>query len=517
MRKFITIPGFKGGQADSLYEGLEKQTFQTIRNLNVNRGNILSPLPAFVDITAPVGTGTNNFAPLNCIKGSDGLYYFVGNQTETSVRVRLYSTGSLIAAPTWTQRDTVTTTDALSSAMEEYKDGIFWGYGTTLKRWGDISGTPASTTISAGLTTGINFLRENKGLGVIFFVHDTGRLIGKYDNSTVTLAALTLNKDERAVGIEPWGRFNIIGIRQVAKQDKFYIWDGSATTVDDVIPTGDMGLQAFRLIGSVIHYIVARDVVQGDRFFRYYTLSIGGQPKLIKEFRVSTVTGTVDVEVQAMDTIGDTFQFAFGGDTYGLLDQVIWAYGSQNKDFPKMLWPYRTVLSGATTDIAFLSIKNFNDRFVVIYTDNALTRPYKIEAVGPSSTLSDDGIYESEAFPLNGGLPGQIMRIYMNHTPNPAGAGFTVSVKLIGNYPWDGTIPAEDTFTDLTTDRGSGGATGITQSTDNATFTEIASPANLEPARYAQIRVELDEISTTNGAEIIWPIILEIETELNRP
>ena len=588
----IKIPGFKGGIADSLFDPLEKQTFQTARNLNViGEKNILSPLSLFTDINTPSVGADDNFSGINMIKGSNGKYYFVGHLTiSSSEHITLYSTTSLAASPTWVLEFSVSTGSALSNAIEEYKDKIFFGYGTTLKRWGGLntsgetftvtvaspgvftitghayvagdtiefqttgglptglavatkyyiktvatntfevaatlggssintsgsqsgvhSVTRASKTISTGLTTALDFLREHKGLGKLFFIHDTGRLIGHFDNTTVTLAALTLERDDACVGAEPYDKWMVLGIRSSAKKDRFLIWDGSATTFDNYIPTGDMGLQAFRVIGSTIHYIVANSTT-GGQFFRYYKLKIGGEPQLIKEFKLGTTTGVTSTTHANIDFIGDTFQFSFTGDTYSLLDQVIWAHGSGGKNLPDMLTPLRTVLDGATTNKAFLAIKNLQEGLIILWRNNALDRPYSIEATGISGNLTDDGVYESNAFPLKDGLPGKIKRIVINHKPIPTSCGFTVQIKHYGHYTWGTSVPAEDSYVDLITPEGFGsGSVGLTQSTDNAVMTEISGNELFKTARYAQIKIKFDEILTTTAASIIFPILIEVE------
>lgn len=523
-RRFITIPSPKGGIADSLYEDLQFGTYQNAKNLNLNEGRIVRPIARLVNVAAPSGDD-NDFETRNIIKGSDGLYYIVGLMTvSASNTVQLYSAPSLVAAPSWTQRGANITSSTMSDALEEYKDGVFFAEGVNLYRWGDISGSPSRSTISTGLTANTTFIRENKGLGLLFIIHNSGKTVASYDNSTITVAALTLTADETAVGLEAYGRFNVIGVRQNSKADKFYIWDGSATTVDDVLTTDDVNLRAFRVIGSRIHYLTARDNDDHARFFRYYQYPINAtEPTLIKEFPIGTTGLTPDVNVNAVDAIGGRFQFAFEGHSYQLLDNLIWEYGSENRKHSKVLRPLRTDLNNETSDIRWKVVKNLIDRFVVVHANDSSNRPWVIEAITNAGTFDANGLYESNAFALNPdfpGLPAQIKRIYFNHQPiasGGSGAGFTASIKLYGNYPHSGTIKAEDSFTNLTTAEGSGSSTGATQSTANAQFTEVADPGNLEPARYAQLRVALDEISGINIPDIIFPIHIEVETDISRP
>jgi hypothetical protein len=526
-RVHITINGFKGGQAQNLYDPLNKQTFQSARNLKViGEENILTPLPVLTAVLPPSNSSDSDFQAFNIIEASDSNYYIIGQHTDSSANeAALFSTPvvSWDSDPTWTRRNADTGSGGVSSALEEHRSGIYYGRNQDLRRWGLDDST--DTAISSGLTTGLTFLRHNPGTGILHFIHGAGTLIGRHSrsDSSLTLASLTLTNDEEAVGIEPWGRFNIVGVKNNSKQDRFLIWDGSATTIDDVIPTKDRGLQAFRISGNTIHYLVSRPLITGgENLIRYYTLSIGGgKPKLIKEFKLGTVTGAVGVEPRGVDFDKDIFTFGFNGGTYSLLDQLIWAYGS-GEGSNDILVPLRTTLDGATTNKRFLVNKHFALHHILIWRNNAGTKPYNIEstALANGANVSDDGVYQTNIFPLNNGLPGQIKRIYINHKPIPTSTGFTVKAKLYGNYPWgDSTVVlAEDTFTRLTTAQGTGNdTTGETQSTDNAAFTEVESPSNLEPARFAELQILFDEVNGSNAASIIFPLLVEVETEIQRP
>lgn len=578
------IPGFKGGVADSLYDPIENQTFQTAKDLDVfTYKNLLTPYSIFSTVTLPTVSGGTSVKVNNVYYGSDGNYYFIGTATISgSNNLVLWSTPSngavLGANPTYTVVITAVSPSP-SSQLEEFKDYLYFGYGTTLKKLTTTAtavaftvtiATPAvftstahgfeagdavmfSTTgalptglsaniwyyvISAGLTandfevsttvggsavntsgtqsgthtiikstktvssalTSLGPIRANEGLGKVFF--GNGNAIGSYTGSTLSLTALTLNSNESIIGHEPYGKFQVVGINDDnnSKKSRFLIWDGASTTLDDIIYTGDTGLRNFRIVGNEI-----RAVFGDTTGFRQYAFQIGAKPEPIITIPLTVTTG--DTTIDAMDSNKDLTIFGLGGYAYST-DSLIWAYGSGNAKTKDFLTQFRTVAAGTITAVGFSAIKDFNGQIVIIW-DDAVNGTPVIEATKISTTLSANGIYESNAFPLNKGLPGKIKRITMNHKPIPASTGFTVQIKYYGHYPWGNTVPAEDSFADLTTPEGSASSTGKTQSTDNATMTEIT--GEFKTARYAQIKIKFDEISGATAPTILFPIIIEVE------
>src|SRR3990167_10617147 len=79
---YIVIPGFKGGAADSLYDPIENQTYQTAKDLDVfSYKNILTPYSIFSNVTLPTVSGGTEVKILNIYYASDGNYYIIGTAT----------------------------------------------------------------------------------------------------------------------------------------------------------------------------------------------------------------------------------------------------------------------------------------------------------------------------------------------------------------------------------------------------------------------------------------------------
>ena len=585
------IPGYKGGIADSLYEPISKQTYQTAKNLDVLSGlNILKSLPVSATITQPSGDGMSEYKPLGIIKGTDAKYYLLGKATISSTNTLVLHSSSDLSTWTLVFRTSAAT---INGAIEEFKDGIFFGHTSSsvayLRRFGNLAGTDATFTVtiaspavftatghglaagdsvifsttgalptgltvgtvyyvisggltadafevsttpggsavntsgsqsgthsinyackivSSGLTSEMTFLRAHKDFGKLFFIHDSGKKIGSYTGATqttvVTLAALTLGTDDVAVGIEPYGNFSMVGIRNTNGASRFLKWDGSSTTVYDSTLLSDTGLQTFRISNENIHYITGNNIT-GSPNYKYY---IGLNTDPIKEFKLGTVTGSVNCNPYAVDFMNGSFIFGFEVATATLLDQVIWLYGSGNKNYPKLLTPWRTRLSAVTTDTVFIGLKNFSDRTVVIFRNNA-DDTYVMEQWGNSATTNDDGVYKSNAFALNNGKLDTIKRILILHSPLAASCGFTLKLKHIGHYPVSGSVLSEDSFTAIPGPQGNSSAPGQAQSTTNATYTVIEDVALFKEARFAQIEIDWDEVNSSNSAEIIFPIFIE--------
>ena len=585
---YIVIPGFKGGAADSLYDPIENQTYQTAKDLDVfSYKNILTPYSIFSNVTLPTVSGGTEVKILNIYYASDGNYYIIGTATIAGLNnLVLWSTPSsgttLGASPTYTTVITAVSSSP-SAELEEFKDYLYFGFGTTLKKLTTTAtavtftvtvATPAvftstghgfeagdavkfSTTgalptgltagtiyyvIGAGLTadafevaatvggaainttgtqsgthtivmstktvssilTSLGVIRSHEGLGKIFFAN--GNAVGSYDGTTLSLTALTLNSNENIVGLEPFGKFLIPGVNDdnSSKKSRFLLWDGSSTTLDDIIYTGDTGLKAFRVIGNEI-----RAIFSDTLGFRQYAFNIGSKPESNISIPLTVTSGGTTINGNAVESAKDLTIFGLDGYTYSI-DSLLWAYGSGNAKTKDFLTQFRTIAAGTVSAIGFVAIKDFNGQTVIIYRTSSGATPV-MEATKISTTLSANGVYESNAFPLKKGLPGKIKRIIINHKPIPATTGFLVQIKHYGHYPWGSSVPAEDSFVNLTTPEGSGSSTGKTQSTDNATMTEITGNELFKTARFVQLKIKFDEINEATAPTILFPIIIEVE------
>lgn len=506
---------FKGGMSNSIYDEASRGRVGLVKDLDIfNTTKTLKPNIALVnDAGMPA-----NFKPRNVYLASDGKFYFHGEEVIAATNtIMIYSVTALSTSSTYISVSAIAGSQSFFP-IEEFADYLWWGRGSDLKKYGTLSSAPAVSTSGASITSSVNFLKTHIGLGKLFYVHASQQKIGyTSDGASFTDAALTLNKNDRIIGIEPYGRFLLVGVIDVnsAKKAKILVWDGSSTTVDDVIYLSESGLQGFRVVnGNIETILMGRG---GIRIYKFPLGSAPGRPAMNLDFTASAVSPKI-LE-QALETDGDVLYFGLASvsDNIAAYSREVgmFGFGNNTSGYPDALSIDRLTSTGSTT-ANIICIKKFgstlsSECFVVIALTANSTFAINHTISGTIGTLSANGSIESDAFPLKAGNPGKIKRIIINHDAIPTSCGFTVQIKQYGNYPWGTSVPTPGVYVDLLTPDGSGGSTGKTQSTNNAAMTEIAGAELFTTARYAQIRVKFDETSGVNAANIIYPILVELE------
>ena len=501
----IQIPGFLGGQVDSAYEPVENQTFQKARDLDIfGELNVLTPNHKLVNDNGK----STNFKPYNSYTGSDGKHYFLGQEEIAATTYRIvYSTALLGTLGTYTEVDKVSGTIGNEYPFEEFKDGLFWGNGTSLRRWGNLSGAPSAANVAGiSLTTSLNALRSHIGLGKLFYVHNTQKSIGWYNGSTNSDSVLVLNANDRIVSIEPFGQFLLVGVKDVqrSKNSRILIWDGASSTVEDVMELSTPNLQAFRVIGSMIRALVA-----DNREWAIYEGTVGGQLDPVCIFKNVNSDTTTEFNNEALSVNTGVLYWgtkaAQSVNTPTLSQDVgVFAYGTEKISKPKRLNLDRLVHTGATTAVAITSVK-YNGRFYIVTWTNGTD--WFINHNNDSSRASSaNGVYQTEIFKTAFGRKGKIKEIIIDHKSLPASTGFTVKIRHLGSKsPMRGIAPGtEETF--------ASGAVSVSQTLDNTTRTVIKDgDVDFKYCEAAQIQIAFDTVSGTNAPEIIFPIIIETE------
>jgi len=511
----MIIPGFSGGLAKSLYEDLSLQTYQSAIDLAVfNDTRILTPvLPAFTDVALPTQFGTPgdlsgvNFR--NYINALGGNYFLGTGVVSSTNYVILYSTGTLDASPSWTKAYGVAGAVSFGGICE-YKGSIYFGNGSAL-----IKHTPPSTNATAGtLASSGKFgdIISHKGLGRVFFAHDTAgdavySKVGWYDGSTFTEGVLTLGTGLNITNLDQLGKFVLIGVNPVNNSANSYIivWDGSSSTIEDIIEIGDRGLHAFKNEGGTILALTNNiPTTASNSTKRIYSGGAGGQMQLKKEIFVNT--GSTVYSPHGVSVSGN-------GLYLGLDSGGIYNYNSKDSSMPKFLSNFRnlSVSAQAGGNVSIKSLVDTGTAIVCNWIDSTSGIVHKISTTGGVQATPLTGVYESNIFALNGGLPGKLKRIILNHKAIPASCGFTVQLKQFGNYTWGTSVPTPEIYQDLLTPEGSGSSTGKTQSTDNAFITEITGNELFKTARYAQVKIKFDEAFGTVAPSIIFPLLIETD------
>src|SRR3990167_8538006 len=146
----IIIPGFKGGMANSLFDPLSKQTYQTAKGLDTSSlPNILRPHYSIAD---DVTDKTLNNIKLNSYyKGSDGVNYFKGFDEAGGTILTIWdaSSAGLGSTPSLTAETTAAGNSSAHGMVEFLANIWYWQTLSVLARF-DFS------TITSNVLTGIN-------------------------------------------------------------------------------------------------------------------------------------------------------------------------------------------------------------------------------------------------------------------------------------------------------------------------------------------------------------------------
>jgi hypothetical protein len=545
----FTIPGFWGGIGNTAYEPLSTQTYRDARNLDVFKyTNKLSPGNKLVERALdPViaTTEASTFFP-----ASDGKLYFLGD-TGTSNRLRVYSS---TIGPTFTLTtvgsstsnsshpspfDNAQTNNTGQFSMAELNGYLLFWEGTALSRvllsGPTYASDPYSWTAASTTARGPIFVHE--GLRKAFIVD--ANTIRTLDSTTVSGSAdptLALTIDPKYVirSMCPYGRFVAIGLQAKSDADtsKVLMWDGSATTVEDSIDVGDVGLQAIRNVGGVLHVLVCRFTF-GD-LNNYTRIYLGDGPRftLADELHMDTASTAIStaggikypfiINDSSVTVAGDRMYWGYNGyynqaNYSGLLGITngIYCYGKLEVNQPRVLTLAATTATTAGNhNVTCIRVVN-NNLYLTYAGQEVSTNTYHFENQLDnyvSSELtpgikSSGGIYESNIFPVDT----KIKSVRINHDSLPASTGFTVQVKHYGHYTRGTSVPSEDSYATLFTSEGNTATSGMSQSTTNTTYTVLEDPNVFKTARYAQIKILFDETSTIYAPTIVFPIFIETE------
>lgn len=497
------IPGFLGGKATSTYDKPENQTFATARDLNVfGEANVLAPHYKLVnDAGMPV-----NFKPYNSYYASNSKFYFLGVEfiTGTSYTI-LYSANSLGTNSTYTEVYKVAG-ESVNFPLEEFNGSLWFGVvsSPSLVKYASLSGTPSAS--AASITDGVNLLRAHPGLGKLFYVHDSSRKIGWTDDSTYADSALVVGANDKIVSIDPYGQYLLVGVRDISrsKPSRILVWDGSATTVDDMMVLSTPNLQAFRVVGSNI-----RAVVADNSTLSIYEGPVGGNIEPVYTVDNVNSTGTTDINDETLAVNKGVLYFGFKSvgslNPPGItLEQGVWAYGSDQVNKPKRLNLDRLIHTGVTSGVAINSIR-FDGRFmVVLWNNGANPIAYFINHNNEGSkACSANGVYQTPRFRLHPYKRAKLKWLKIPHKPLPANTAFTVKVIHFGTEEKGNTPAAVETFA---------GATAYTSNVANSGYTLIMDGQLVfKYAEEIQIQIALTTVSGITGPEILFPITFETE------
>lgn len=500
----IIIPGFKGGIANSLLDPLSKQTYQTAKGLDIfSLPNILRSHYAIDnDITDKT---LNNIKLNSYYKGSDGNNYFKGFDEAGGTVLTIWDAGSAgLGSITSLTAETTAAGNVATHGMVEFLANLwYWQTASVLARF-DFS------TITSNVLTAINSIAPifvHRGLAKMFYTVSNYQIGGSLTTSPAATVLLTFDNADRVVQMAEYQRWVAVAVNNVnaSSSSKIAIWDGSSTTLDDLIDLGDIGIQTMVNVNGVL-YVLTSTNPHGwgaKSLIRIYKV-VGSRVKLVKELDLqATTTGGVSINTAAVAVLAGKIYFginASSATTIMTIDNGVYAYDTEQD----ILTLDR--ITSDTTAINITSVGFNGGAMVVTWYDGT---NYKMSHVNSSPGVSSLGVYQSNAFPLNNGKMGKVKRILILHKNMAASCGFTAKIKHFGHYPTSGSVESADGFANLLTPQGNAATSGFSQSTDDAGYTIIENLHQFKEARFTQLEIAFDEVSGLNSAEILFPIFMD--------
>ena len=496
--KLIKLGGIRGGYSSDPFAPPRLQTYQTAKDIDVfSQGGLLKP---HIKLANDAGTTTTNQLA-NIIKIGT-VYYAIGD--DGTGKLRLFSTSALGSSTTWTTEGTSTTASTAPGTSGvnflEAFDGAayFWDASGVLSQY--IKATDAYTQSWATSLGGRGPLMNHPGLKKLI-IAAANKVYTYQSGAAPSAAALTLDGDYTINSLAPMGAFVLVGAEHSNGTSKIFVWDGSATTVDDMLDIQDVNLKAIRNVNGEIIAFVANQI--GSRAVALRIYRWVNKAKQVIEIPIQA---TVDLDESpflldaAVDVIRGAAYFALRGKQAGSIgiDNLVYAY----KD--GVVTQARLNSVPTVADIAYLAVRAIDGDLVVIYRNDAAT-VWKMDHAQANATtgqLSANGTIETNWIRLNPFGKGRVVKMYIPHKPLAAGVGFTVKVKHLGAYPHGTSVPAADSYT-----------TVGSQTTDNATYTILANEAQVfKICDYVSLQFLWDTVSGISAAEIGYPnIILEVE------
>lgn len=527
---YSIVPSFKGGISESAYDPVELGTFTSARGMDVYGSSfVLKPLKAIESQTFN-STITFNTNKIERVFGaSNGSTYIFGN--DGSDKLRIFKAANIRVG---TSSSIVATSSTASSAFDVAGNrGRHWiveaggyivfynGINVARLKLSDDSVTYDPFSFSANQYVGPILYHEAYGAVFVAAGNDYGanKVYRKYSVDLSGSAAfelmLTLDPKYWIRSMQAYGKYVLIGASHIgeAQTSKLFVWNGSATTVEDVVDVGDVGLQSIRNINGLVHILtVTRPDGMGQNACRLYLWG-GGQVELAHELPLNNtntaspaVTGHPFIMDTAVDVYKSQLYWAFSDDSVTNsgqigIDPVVYSYGS-NSPRDKRFLTQSYIPAVDATEHEFRSIQWVNGNLVLCHRDKGAGNWYiGSSATATLGTLTSQGYFESVQIKLHPLTKGKVKRIVLTHKPLPASTGFVVKLKHIGNYPHGTSVPSPQAYQTLKT-----------QTDDNATITVIEDPGGtFQWCDSVQLKLEPSTVSGTNAPEIIFPIIIETE------
>lgn len=250
--------------------------------------------------------------------------YFYGNSGKLYYRVG--GTGTL------TVLGTVSTSQG--QGMEFFNDYVYLGGSAKAARYGPISGTPSLTDPYGTIAS----VQAETWLPMANFINywcmGNGRYLSTYDGTTYTYNQLTLPLGYHIRCLTPiTGKFLAIGTYQgnsinAVGNSKIFLWDGSATTYNDIIEINEGGINAMLFHQNNL-YIWAG--IHGNIY------AWTGNLTKLKRVPQIGVGKYIEVYPGAVTVQNGIPYFAVSNSDSTTVFRGVYSYGQVNKNYPNSL------------------------------------------------------------------------------------------------------------------------------------------------------------------------------------
>ena len=319
MQKYFLVDKFHGGLSDGSKVGITG-AFYSGRALDYRT----DPDVLQTNYAATKNSGTIDTDLITWITSANSDVYFFGNGG------KFYSkTGG---TGTFTLLGTISTSQG--QGMEFFNDYVYMGGSAKVSRYGPISGSPTASDPFATFTS----VQYEPYLPMVNFINyicmGNGRYLATYDGSTYTYNTLTLPPGYhiRCLAVIT-GKFLAIGTFQGSTINsvgnaKIFLWDGSATTYNDIIEVNEGGINAMLFHQNNL-YIWAG--IHGNMY------SWNGNLTKLKRVPQVGVGKYVEVYPGAVTVQNGIPYFAVSNGDSTTVFRGVYSYGQVNKNYPNSL------------------------------------------------------------------------------------------------------------------------------------------------------------------------------------
>jgi len=318
-QKYFLVDKFVGGISDGSKVGIVG-SFYSGRSIDYRS----DPDVLQTNYAATKNSGTIDTDLITWIQPVNSDVYFLGNTGKFYSKTGGTGTFSLVG----------TVSLCAGNGMEFFNDYVYIAGGTKAARYGPISGTAALTDPYATFISVQSETWHPMANFINYLCMGNGRYLSTFDGTIYTYNQLTLPPGYHIRSLCPiTGKFLAIGTYQgdsinAVGNSKIFLWDGSATTYNDIIEINEGGINAMTFHQNNL-YIWAG--IHGNMY--------AWNGNLVKLKRVPQVGVGKYVEIYpgAVTVQNGVPYFAVSNGDSTTVFRGVYSYGQVNKNYPNSL------------------------------------------------------------------------------------------------------------------------------------------------------------------------------------